>query len=160
LEVVHACGLPCRAVPGQFRVAAVSLPSVDVRGARWRATDLRSCCASASATAPRAQRSGRDHRDRGLLRARWSRVLGPRPMAASTKAPPLTRRVARWLDRRLGAADFARSALNKVFPDHWSFMLGELALYCFIILILTGVYLTFFFHPSPTPVVYQGSYAP
>jgi len=81
-------------------------------------------------------------------------------MTASTKAPPLTRRVARWLDRRLGAADFARSALNKVFPDHWSFMLGELALYCFVILILTGVYLTFFFHPSPTPVVYQGSYAP
>ncbi len=39
-------------------------------------------------------------------------------------------------------------------------MLGELALYCFIILILTGVYLTFFFHPSPTEVIYQGSYAP
>src|SRR6476620_1905722 len=73
---------------------------------------------------------------------------------------PLPRRVARWLDRRLGAADFARSALNKVFPDQWSFMLGELALYCFVILILTGVYLTFFFHPSPTQVVYQGSYGP
>ena len=73
---------------------------------------------------------------------------------------PLATRLARWLDKRLGAADFARSTLNKVFPDHWSFMLGELALYCFIILILTGVYLTFFFHPSPTEVIYQGSYAP
>ena len=42
------------------------------------------------------------------------------------------------------------SALNKVFPDHWSFMLGEVALYCFVILVVTGVYLTFFFQPSPT----------
>ena len=39
-------------------------------------------------------------------------------------------------------------------------MIGEIALYCFVILILTGVYLTFFFHPSPTSVVYHGSYAP
>src|SRR3954464_1818733 len=69
-------------------------------------------------------------------------------------------RLARWLDRRLGAADFARGALNKVFPDHWSFMLGELALYSFVVLVATGVYLTFFFHPSATEVVYNGSYAP
>src|SRR5262245_37446121 len=45
----------------------------------------------------------------------------------------LSRRLARWLDSRLGAAGFARTALNKVFPDHWSFMIGELALYCFIV---------------------------
>ncbi len=82
-------------------------------------------------------------------------------MTATRKPPaPLTRRLARWLDRRIGAADFARSALNKVFPDHWSFMIGELALYCFIILILTGLYLTFFFHPSSNVVVYHGSYGP
>jgi ubiquinol-cytochrome c reductase cytochrome b subunit len=82
-------------------------------------------------------------------------------MTATRKPPaPLTRRLARWLDKRIGAADFARSALNKVFPDHWSFMIGELALYCFVILILTGVYLTFFFHPSTNVVVYRGSYAP
>ena len=78
----------------------------------------------------------------------------------SRRPPPLTNRVARWLDRRLGAADFARAALNKVFPDHWSFMIGELALYCFVILILTGIYLTFFFTPSQHVVIYQGSYAP
>jgi ubiquinol-cytochrome c reductase cytochrome b subunit len=82
-------------------------------------------------------------------------------VTATRKPPaPLTRRVARWLDRRLGAADFARSALNKVFPDHWSFMIGELALYCFVVLVLTGTYLTFFFHPSTTEVIYNGSYAP
>ncbi|MBA2281228.1 MAG: ubiquinol-cytochrome c reductase cytochrome b subunit [Acidimicrobiia bacterium] len=72
----------------------------------------------------------------------------------------LTRRLARFVDERLGTAGFARTALNKVFPDHWSFMIGELALYCFVILLLTGTYLTFFFDPSQNEVVYQGSYAP
>ena len=52
----------------------------------------------------------------------------------------IVKRLVRWFDERLGAARFVRTALNKVFPDHWSFMLGELALYCFVILILTGVY--------------------
>jgi ubiquinol-cytochrome c reductase cytochrome b subunit len=69
-------------------------------------------------------------------------------------------RLARWFDDRLGASTFARSALNKVFPDHWSFMVGEIALYCFIILVLTGVFLTFFFDPSSEKVVYEGSYEP
>ncbi len=50
--------------------------------------------------------------------------------------------------------------LGKVFPDHWSFMIGELALYAFVILLLTGTYLTFFFEPSQTEVVYDGSYVP
>src|SRR6266540_2397633 len=72
----------------------------------------------------------------------------------------IIKRLARWFDERLGAASFARTALNKVFPDHWSFMLGELALYLFVILVLTGVYLTFFFTPGSKEVVYQGSYAP
>jgi ubiquinol-cytochrome c reductase cytochrome b subunit len=72
----------------------------------------------------------------------------------------IIKRLARWFDERLGAARFARTALNKVFPDHWSFMLGELALYLFVILLLTGVYLTFFFTPGTKEVVYHGSYAP
>jgi ubiquinol-cytochrome c reductase cytochrome b subunit len=72
----------------------------------------------------------------------------------------LTHRLARWVDSRLGTAKLARTALNKVFPDHWSFMLGELGLYCFIVLVLTGVYLTFFFDPSLNTVVYRGSYGP
>jgi ubiquinol-cytochrome c reductase cytochrome b subunit len=72
----------------------------------------------------------------------------------------LIRRFVRWLDNRLGAARFARTALNKVFPDHWSFMIGEIAMYCLVILILTGVYLTFFFVPDSREVVYRGSYAP
>jgi ubiquinol-cytochrome c reductase cytochrome b subunit len=72
----------------------------------------------------------------------------------------ILRRGARWLDDRLGAASVARTALAKVFPDHWSFMLGEIALYCFVILVLTGVFLTFFFDPGTNKVVYHGAYAP
>jgi ubiquinol-cytochrome c reductase cytochrome b subunit len=64
------------------------------------------------------------------------------------------------LDNRLGGTRFTRKALNKVFPDHWSFMLGELALYCFIVLVTTGIFLTFFFHPSAQDVVYRGTYEP
>jgi ubiquinol-cytochrome c reductase cytochrome b subunit len=84
---------------------------------------------------------------------RPARSKGPRPEHL------LTHRLARWIDSRLGAAKLARTALNKVFPDHWSFMIGELGLYCFIVLVLTGVYLTFFFDPSQSVVVYRGSYA-
>jgi ubiquinol-cytochrome c reductase cytochrome b subunit len=71
-----------------------------------------------------------------------------------------THRLARWIDSRLGTAKLVRTALNKVFPDHWSFMLGELGLYCFVVLVLTGVYLTFFFDPSQAETTYQGSYGP
>ncbi len=72
----------------------------------------------------------------------------------------MLRRLVRGIDRRIGAAGFARSALDKVFPDHFSFMFGEIALYCFVVLVLTGTYLTFFFVPSSEPITYQGSYAP
>lgn len=65
-----------------------------------------------------------------------------------------------WLDDRLGAASFARKTLRKAFPDHWAFMLGEIALYCYILLVVTGLFLTFFFTASGQDVVYQGSYAP
>jgi quinol---cytochrome-c reductase cytochrome b subunit len=65
-----------------------------------------------------------------------------------------------WLEDRLGNASFLRRQINKVFPDHWSFMLGEIALYSFIVILLTGVYLTLWFNPSMTEVVYDGSYAP
>ena len=72
----------------------------------------------------------------------------------------IVKRVSRWFDDRLGASSFARSALNKVFPDHWSFMLGEIAMYCFILLVLTGTYLAFFFSTSTREVIYNGTYAP
>jgi ubiquinol-cytochrome c reductase cytochrome b subunit len=65
-----------------------------------------------------------------------------------------------FVDDRLASSNFVRRSLNKVFPDHWSFMLGEIALYSFIILLLSGTFLTLFFSPSDRPVYYNGSYAP
>src|SRR4051794_5918465 len=64
------------------------------------------------------------------------------------------------LDERMILAPWLRRTLNKVYPDHWSFLLGEIALYSFIILLLSGTYLTFFFDASMREVVYDGSYAP
>ncbi|QGK69414.1 cytochrome b [Allosaccharopolyspora coralli] len=61
-------------------------------------------------------------------------------------------------DQRYQMATGLRRQLNKVFPTHWSFLLGEIALYTFIILIVTGIYLTLFFDPSMEEVVYEGSY--
>ena len=66
----------------------------------------------------------------------------------------------RYLDDRSGTAPFLRKAMRYVFPDHWSFLLGEVALYAFLVLVGTGIYLTLFFDPSTAPTVYHGSYAP
>ncbi|MCW2748693.1 MAG: ubiquinol-cytochrome c reductase cytochrome b subunit [Nocardioidaceae bacterium] len=65
-----------------------------------------------------------------------------------------------WLDNRLGLASMAKKNIRKVFPDHWSFLLGEIALYSFIVLLLTGTFLTLWFQPSMAEVNYQGAYAP
>src|SRR3954449_12720963 len=78
---------------------------------------------------------------------------GDEPRTAQGKA-------AKWFDERLMLAAPMRKQLNKVFPDHWSFMMGEIALYSFIILLLTGTYLPFFFAPSMAETVYHGSYLP
>ncbi len=63
-----------------------------------------------------------------------------------------------WLNDRFGGARGIRTLLKKVFPDHWTFMLGEIALYSFIILLLSGTFLALFFVPSTNEVVYHGSY--
>jgi ubiquinol-cytochrome c reductase cytochrome b subunit len=67
---------------------------------------------------------------------------------------------ANFIDERIGAGTFLKRNLRKVFPDHWSFLLGEIALYSFIILLLTGTFLTFWFKPSMAEVAYNGSYGP
>jgi quinol---cytochrome-c reductase cytochrome b subunit len=69
-------------------------------------------------------------------------------------------RTVRWIDQRSGTAPFIRKALRYVFPDHWSFLLGEVALYAFVVLVGTGIYLAFFFQPSTAEVVYHGTYVP
>jgi quinol---cytochrome-c reductase cytochrome b subunit len=62
------------------------------------------------------------------------------------------------IDDRLQISTPLRRLLNKVFPDHWSFLLGEIALFSFIVLLLTGTFLTLFFDPSMHETVYDGSY--
>ncbi len=72
----------------------------------------------------------------------------------------LPAKVAGEVDDRFHAATPLRGILNKVFPDHWSFLLGEIALFSFIVLLLTGTFLALFFEPSMQEVVYDGSYTP
>ncbi len=65
---------------------------------------------------------------------------------------------ATYLDDRTGLATAMKKQVRKVFPDHWSFMLGEIALWSFIVLLLTGVFLTLWFTPSMGETTYEGSY--
>ena len=81
---------------------------------------------------------------------------GPRP----AEAPTELERLGHWVDARTGMFGIARTALRKVFPDHWSFLLGEIALFCFVMLVATGTFLTFFFQASTAPVTYDGPYQP
>ena len=69
-------------------------------------------------------------------------------------------RVVTALDKRLPVSESGKEFLRKAFPDHWSFLLGEIALYSLLVLVMTGVFLTFFFHPDMTERPYTGSYVP
>jgi ubiquinol-cytochrome c reductase cytochrome b subunit len=63
-------------------------------------------------------------------------------------------------DERIGIAKGGKTFLDKIFPDHWSFMLGEIALYSFVVLLATGVFLTLYYIPSSAWVIYHGPYKP
>jgi ubiquinol-cytochrome c reductase cytochrome b subunit len=102
----------------------------------------------------------------------------PKPAKTSTAAPEAAEQPdrqlgpvmkffsgpAKWADDRTGIGGIMSGRipnifnLRKVFPDHWSFMLGEIALYSFIVLLLTGTFLTLWFKPSMGEIEYQGSY--
>ncbi|MGO4385341.1 cytochrome bc1 complex cytochrome b subunit [Specibacter sp. RAF43] len=85
-------------------------------------------------------------------------------MAAATQTPyepkTATGRITNFVDERVGGSGILREFGRKVFPDHWSFMFGEVALYTFVILLLSGTFLTFFFDPSMAETHYNGSYVP
>ncbi|WP_432484333.1 cytochrome bc1 complex cytochrome b subunit [Kineococcus esterisolvens] len=68
--------------------------------------------------------------------------------------------VGNFADDTVGASKIVNGFARKIFPDHWSFMLGEITLYSFVILLFTGTFLTFFYEPSAAETVYQGEYAP
>ena len=81
-------------------------------------------------------------------------------MSAGTATGRKLAAQANEIDERYRAAAFVKRSINKVFPTHWSFLLGEIALYAFIILLLSGVYLTLYFDPSMAHVTYDGAYQP
>lgn len=83
-------------------------------------------------------------------------VLTAKPAEHSGKHP--AQAVTLWADERMGLGKIAKFGLRKVFPDHWSFLLGEIALYTFVICLLTGIFLTIWFKPSMAEVTYDGSY--
>jgi ubiquinol-cytochrome c reductase cytochrome b subunit len=92
------------------------------------------------------------------------RPTHPRPSAqpanASSRGARLTGWAANYVDERTAISGLVRELGRKIFPDHWSFMLGEVALYSFVVILLSGTFLTFFFDPSMTHVEYEGSYVP
>jgi quinol---cytochrome-c reductase cytochrome b subunit len=91
------------------------------------------------------------------------RTAAPRGTSAAADPdddrPTELERVLHWLDNRTGLADPTRLILRKVFPDHWSFLLGEVALFCFVILVATGTFMTFFYIPDSRPTTYTGPFA-
>ncbi len=85
------------------------------------------------------------------------------PSANTTPPGPgmrFTGAAANYLDERTSISGIVRELGRKVFPNHWSFMLGEVALYSFIAILLSGTFLTFFFDPSMSHVTYEGSFVP
>ena len=77
----------------------------------------------------------------------------------STKVNDVAAGTANWVDERTSIGSFIKYFARKLFPDHWSFMLGEIALYSFLVLVITGIFLTAFFVPSMTTVTYEGTFA-
>ena len=76
------------------------------------------------------------------------------------KGMRFTNAAANYIDERTSISGLVKEVGRKIFPDHWSFMLGEVALYSFVAILLSGTFLTFFFEPSMTEVHYDGSYIP
>src|SRR5919112_4801681 len=85
-------------------------------------------------------------------------ATAPRPGTAPR--PTFTATASNYLDERTSISTMVAALGRKVFPDHWSFMLGEVILYSFVAILLSGTFLTFFFDPSMTEVHYEGSYVP
>jgi ubiquinol-cytochrome c reductase cytochrome b subunit len=84
-----------------------------------------------------------------------------RAMVRSVPSPAqAAERAVGELDDRIGIAKGGRKVLDHIFPDHWSFMLGELAMYSFIVLVATGIFLTLYYVPSGSKLIYHGVYRP
>jgi ubiquinol-cytochrome c reductase cytochrome b subunit len=80
------------------------------------------------------------------------------PAGTGSDGPTELERIAGWLDSRTGVGGAARTAMRKVFPDHWAFLIGEVALFCLVVLVATGVFLTFFYTADARQTTYQGPF--
>jgi ubiquinol-cytochrome c reductase cytochrome b subunit len=114
-----------------------------------------------------SDRNGRDARDgdghpRARARRRSARPADRRRQGTERagRRPQDLPGPLRWLDEQLGIVTLARAASRRLFPDHWSFLLGQIALFSFVVILLSGIYLTFFFTPDARQTVYDGPYAP
>jgi ubiquinol-cytochrome c reductase cytochrome b subunit len=87
-------------------------------------------------------------------------VVGRAHAQAEERERRVIRKLVGAVDRRSGTAPLLRKTLRYLFPDHWSFLLGEVALYAFVVLVATGTYLALFYRPSTKDVVYHGPYQP
>lgn len=74
---------------------------------------------------------------------------------AAQKRRDITKGGLDFVDDRLSSSSFLQKALDHIFPDHWSFMVGEIAMYSFVILLITGTYLALYYTPSSQDVVYH-----
>jgi ubiquinol-cytochrome c reductase cytochrome b subunit len=81
-------------------------------------------------------------------------------LVETKKSGGLTAVAANYIDERTSISTAVKELGRKIFPDHWSFLLGEVALYSFVIILLSGSFLTFFFSASMAPVQYDGSFVP
>src|SRR5680860_1157203 len=86
--------------------------------------------------------------------------LDTRQPAEAKKSSGFTASAANYIDERTSISTAVKELGRKIFPDHWSFLLGELALYSFVIILLSGTFLTFFFDASMAEVHYDGSFVP
>jgi ubiquinol-cytochrome c reductase cytochrome b subunit len=82
------------------------------------------------------------------------------PPASSGAGMKFVGGVSNYIDERTSISGAVKFLGRKIFPDHWSFMLGEIALYSFVVILLSGTFLTFFYDPSMVEVHYNGSYVP
>ena len=170
-------GCPVSLYEAADRPGVVPVPPVAVQSLRRHVPGVRSRYPAAPPAAHRAGRRRVLRRIEGLHRSSRSRFLGEWQVSSvvlrteggnrmsrlttptkATAGPSVVQKSLDAADIRYHGARPLRTALNKVFPSHWSFMLGEAALYSFIVLLLSGVYLTLFFDPSMAETVYTGVY--
>src|SRR5690606_38742131 len=167
LQDLHARGLPRGALRAADPPPPVPVPPVDVRHRRQREGRLRPGEPPAAAAADHGRRRGLPRGAGRLRRAHRPELLGATEVSTATHdtrreapAKPTTTvgKAADYLDQRTSIGVAVKEFARKVFPDHWSFMLGEIALFSFVVLIISGFFLTMFFEPSMALTRYEGEH--